>query len=69
MKWLFGSKKKKAPEKDDVRKVGSRMLRISSLDMFGPYSESRDGRYLLLRQDSDREQGRGGYRESGCLSR
>jgi len=65
MKWLFGSKKKKAPEKDDVRKVGSRMLRISSLDMFGPYSESRDGRYLLLRQDSDREQGRGGYRESG----
>ena len=67
MKWPFGSKKKKASksEKDDVRKVGSRMLRISSLDMFGPYSESRNGRYLLLRQDSDREQGRGGYRESG----
>lgn len=65
MKWLFGLKKKKAPEKDDVRKVGSRMLRISSLDMFGPYSESRNGSYLLLRQDSDREHGRGGYRESG----
>ena len=65
MKWLFGSKKKKVPERDNVRKVGSRMLRISSLDMFGPYSESDNGRYLLIRQDSDREQGRGGYRESG----
>lgn len=65
MKWLFGSKKKKAPEKDDVRKVGNRMLRISSLDMFGPYSESENGRYFLIRQDSDREQGTGGYRESG----
>lgn len=65
MKWLFGSEKKEAPAKDDISKVGDRMLRISSLDMFGPYSESKNGRYLLIRQDSDRERGRGGYRESG----
>lgn len=65
MKWLFGSEKKETPEKNDVSKVGNRMLRISSLDMFGPYSESKNGCYLLIRQDSDHERGRGGYRESG----
>jgi len=65
MKWLFGSNKKSAPVVEDIRKVGSRMVRIESLDMFGPYSESENGQYLLIRQDSDRERGIGGYRKSG----
>ncbi len=65
MKWPFRSKKKIVPEKEDVRKVGSRMICITSLDMFGPFSESENGQYLLVRQDSDRERGIGGYCHSG----
>lgn len=65
MKWLFGFRKKSSPTVEDIRKVGSHMVRIQSLDMFGPYSESEDGQYLLIRQDSDRERGIGGYRDSG----
>lgn len=65
MKWLFGFGKKFSPTVEDIRKVGSRMVRIQSLDMFGPYSESENGQYLLIRQDSDRERGIGGYRDSG----
>ena len=65
MKWLFDSKKKTPSETKDIQKIGSRMVRIKSLDMFGPFSESDDGQYLLVRQDTDRERGIGGYRESG----
>src|SRR3990172_1142232 len=65
MKWLFSFGKKSSPTVEDIRKVGSRMVRIQSLDMFGPYSESENGQYLLIRQDSDRERGIGGYRDSG----
>ncbi len=50
---------------EDIRKVGSRMIRVQSLNMFGVYSESADRQYLLIRQDSDRESGVGGCRDSG----
>jgi tetratricopeptide (TPR) repeat protein len=65
MKWLFGFRKESPTTVEDIRKVGSSMIRIQSLDIFGPYSESEDGEYLLIRQDSDRERGIGGYRNSG----
>ncbi len=65
MIWPFSSKNKKEPDGDNVKKISSRMLRVSSLDMYGPYSESENGRFLLIRQDSDPKQGIGGYRESG----
>ena len=57
--------KKSTPTIEDIRKVGSRMARIQSIDMFGPYAESENGQYMLIRQDSDRELGIGGYRDSG----
>jgi len=41
------------------------MVRIKSLDMFGGFSESQNGKYLLVLQDSDRKRGIGGYRDSG----
>lgn len=65
MKWQLGLKRKSSREADDVQKVGSRMVRIKSLGVFGPFSESENGQYLLARQDSDRERGIGGYRELG----
>ena len=64
MKWLFGSKKKKI-ESGNVRKVGKRILHIKSLDMLGPFSESEDCQFLLVREDADRDRGIGGYRDSG----
>lgn len=65
MKWLFGSDKKSSRTAEGIRKAGNRMIRIQSLDIFGPYSESQNGQYVLIREDSDRENGIGGYRDSG----
>lgn len=65
MRWLFDSKKKPARSIDDIRAVGKHMMRVQSLNIFGPFSESKNGQYLLVRQDSDRQRGIGGYRESG----
>jgi len=64
MKWLFSSKKQRAPA-EDIEKVGSQMVRINSIDFFGPYSESLDGKYLIACQDSDPSRGIGGYRTEG----
>lgn len=65
MKWLFSLKKKSPPAEDDVKKIGSRMVRLKSVNMFGPYSESESGEYLVVWQDYDSNQGLGGYRHSG----
>ncbi|WP_157817637.1 tetratricopeptide repeat protein [Candidatus Thiodictyon syntrophicum] len=65
MKWPFSFGKQSSPKAGDIQKVGSRMIRIASLDMLGPYSESEDAQYLLIRQDSDQKHGIGGYRTSG----
>lgn len=64
MKWLFSSKNQLAPA-EDVEKVGSQMLRIKSIDFFGPYSESSDGKYLIACQDCDPSRSVGGYRTDG----
>ena len=50
-----------------VRKIGRKIARIEteSLSMSGPFSESEDGRYLLVREDRDRERKIGGSRDSG----
>jgi hypothetical protein len=64
MKWPFSSKNQRVPT-EDLQKVGSHMVRISSIDFFGPYSESPNGKYLIACQDSDPSRGIGGYRTEG----
>jgi hypothetical protein len=70
MKWLkkllsFGAQQKAEVQVQNIRKIGSRIIGIRSLDMIGPYAESPNGQYLLVLQDSDRKSGVGGYRHSG----
>lgn len=61
----FGGSKNAPVQGQDIRKIGSRMINIRSLDILGPYHKSPNGQYLLVLQDSDRERGVGGYRHSG----
>ncbi len=70
MKWLkkllfFLSQKKTQEQTQNIRKIGRHMIGIQSLNMFGPFTESPNGQYLLVLQDSDRENGIGGCRHSG----
>ena len=69
MWWPFKRKKKDVPTKsqytDSVSKIGSRMIRVASMNFFGPYSESLNKKFLVGWSDSDSEQGIGGFRESG----
>jgi hypothetical protein len=64
--WPF-SKKKKVQKRShqSVSRVGSGSVRVSSMDFFGSYSESKNGEFLVGWSDSDRESGVGGFRQSG----
>lgn len=64
--WPF-SKKKKVQKRShqSVSRVGSASVRVSSIDFFGSYSESKNGEFLVGWSDSDRESGVGGFRQSG----
>lgn len=65
MKWLSWFKKKSQPTvTTSIKKIGG-CVSINGLDIFGPYSESENGEYLLVRRDADEKSGRGGYRTSG----
>ena len=52
---------------EEVRRVSRRIARIETpnIQMSGPFSESEDGNYMLVRQDRDRERDIGGSRRSG----
>lgn len=68
--WPFSRNKKerqksKTGNQKMITRVGSRMIRASSIDFFGAYSESKDRVYLVGWADSDRSKGVGGFRDSG----
>lgn len=70
MIWPFSRRSEKsscsAALGDSIRlEFTGRMVRISSLDFFGVFSKSPDGKYLLAWRDADPVGRRGGYRESG----
>lgn len=63
--WPFKSKNSAVAKNNSVQKVGSRMVRIPSLDFFGSYAESPNGHFLIAWSDSDSSRGVGGYRDKG----
>jgi hypothetical protein len=65
MKWLSFFEKNEPPPVADVKKVGSSMVLIKSINFFGSYSESPNGKYIVTCQDSDHSRGVGGYRTKG----
>lgn len=67
--WPFSRKKKQKDfpksNRHSVVKVSNRFVRIESLDFFGSFSLSKNGKYTVAWSDSDRESGVGGFREEG----
>ena len=67
--WPFSRKKKTTnnpvKQKVSILKVGTNMVKITSIDFFGSYSESKNREFLIGCSDFDREKGVGGFRESG----
>ncbi|MCL5035850.1 MAG: hypothetical protein M1269_01920 [Chloroflexi bacterium] len=46
-------------------KIYGRSLNIQSLDFFGNFSKSPDGRFIIAWDDTDKKSGIGGFREQG----
>jgi hypothetical protein len=66
--WPFSRNKKIEPQKTPagvILKSGNIFARVNSMDFFGPYSESKNGKFLIAWSDADREKGIGGFREGG----
>lgn len=66
MKWFFkllalGSSYRST----DMKYIGTRLVRIKSINMIGPFEKSPDEKYVLVLKDSDKKGGRGGNRLSG----
>ena len=67
--WPFSRNKKlesvKTNPGNKVMKSGDKFVRVSSLDFFGPYSESPNKEFIIAWSDCDQERGIGGFRERG----
>lgn len=64
MKWLSWFKAR-VPQGSKGISKNKVMAYVDGLEIYGPYSESGSGEYLLIRRDSDLASGRCGFRTAG----